>query len=275
MSKFRRVSELTTPDYLEKVVDPNYQGDPYAHLKKAQASRKQKIASNDKNFKLSQHDQPKIWEKQPEPTPYQDFTFPKNEEEYNMNSLGANHRVVRKADYGTDGEHTARDLESNLKFFTEEQYTQAMLRGASIWSPDMDEIADAFMYSQQQNTEAAFENSETKKIAREAQHEAWESEASRNARKSIYATARANPLLRTQNEMPVDMSFGHMDWSALDQQEQNRLQMRENRRTEKYKLNPRGEIRNINHQSWESNIERKASTMQDHYSDYGIDLIIE
>lgn len=275
MSKFKRVSELKTPDFMEKIADESYSGDPYAHLKQNKSARLNKIAQNNKNFKTSRVDSPQDWEKTPEPESYQDFTFPRDENDYKINPLGSNHNVIRKVSSSTDLDFTARDIESQLKFFTPEQYTNALMKGASIWSPDMNEISEAFGESQLSDSEAAFQTREARDIARQTKKDGWSKEAMKDVRQSKYSTARANPLLRTQNEMPYDQPFGVIDWSELDQQEQSRLRMRENRREASAKIKRKGASREEVHQSWEDDIDMNAPTMQSYYGQNGIDLNID
>jgi hypothetical protein len=275
MSKFRRVSELTTPEYLNKAVDGSFEGDPYANLKKSSAQRRQKIAKNTQDYKITKSDTPYDWEKVLSQENYQDHKFPINEKEVHANSLGSNHRIVRKAEYLYDEEFTARDPGSQLKPFTPEQYTQALLKGASIWNPDMDDIAEAFKNSQLSDSEAAMANNETREIIRASKHERWEKNSVDNLKKSKYSTARANPLLKTQNEMPVDLQHGMIDWSELDSREQQKLAMREKRRKATQQIKSVGRSREEVHQSWEDDLELGSNNIKDYYSSNGIDLNID
>jgi len=275
MSKFRRVSELTTPEYLKKAVDGNFEGDPYAHLKEASAKRKLKIAKNTQDYKPSKSDIPHEWEGVFTQETYQDFKFPLNEKEAMTNSLGSHNRIVRKSEY-LDEDFSARDLESQLKPFTPEQYTQAMLKGASIWNPDMEEIAEAFKVSQLSESEAALANRETRDTARTARHESWENNSVSQLKKSKYSTSRASPLLKTQNEVPVDGSMHSIiDWGALDGREQQKLAMRENRRKASQEIKSVGRSREEVHQAWEDDLDINTESMRDYYSGVGVDLNID
>lgn len=269
MSRFRRVSEQTTPDYVNKMFDNDYQGDPYARLKETSADRRMKIAQNSKNYKMSQKDTPHDWERETEQEAYQDFEFPKNDQDLEERFLGANNRVVRRADNAIDAPYSARDTENLLPLFTPEQYMNAMLRGASIFDPNMEDIAQAFNESQAAD---GLTRNETRELAKQSSREGWEKAAMNDIGRSKYSTSRANPFVRTSQEYTGESSFGLVDITSLDERDQQRLKMRANRRSESAEIKRSGQ-RIARHKDWEDSISPNAGTMQDYYAAYGIDSV--
>ena len=276
MSKFRRVSEKENiPDYMEKAIDGNFQGDPYAHLKKSASERRQIIAKKASDYKMSPVDEPKDWEKVLKQENYQDFQFPRNEQELRANTLGSSQKIVRKAEYIYDEPLTARDLESQLKPFTPEQYMNVMLRGASIWNPDMEEVKDAFQRSQ--DDALIVSNGETAEMMRKSRHEDWEGEIMGEIQQSRYSASRANPILRTASETPSNNKYESINWEQLDARERQKVQMRENRRQSSMAIKRHNSGREAVHQAWEDDLDLDAPalTLQQYYSKHGIDLEVE
>lgn len=275
MSKFKRVSELTVSDHFVKALNPEYSGDKYAALKKKASENQHKIAKNNSQYKTSQRTEPFEWEREVQPEMYRDYSFPKNESEYNnMEYLGSNSKIVRKSDYATDQDFTAK----NLEFFTPEQYTQALIKQATVFDPNMEDIVQAFNQSQETSSEIAIMNSETRNMIKQSKNERWHEKANSTVRESKYSTARANPILKTQNEFTADGRFGLMDWTELDINEQNRLNMREQNRVAKAQIKAKGRSRQEVHENWENNIVRKSQTYNDYYNTIdssGIDLMID
>jgi hypothetical protein len=276
MSKFRRVSDSEKiPQYLSKAFDKNHVEDPYANLKQSSAERRQIIAKNKADYKMSSVDEPQEWERVTKQETAQNFEFPRNERELLANTLGASNRIVRKAEYATDEPLTAREVDGLLKPFTDEAYMNVLLKGsASIWEPDMETIKDAFDESQNENSRVA--NSEAVELMRKKKHEDWEEEHLSQIRGSKYSTARANSILRTAMEMPSDnLPLGMIDLNDLDAAERQRLQMRENRRNAKAKIQAAGRSREETHSYWEDDLNLEATTMQDYYANNGLDLQID
>jgi len=271
MSHFRRVQDtLGTADYLSKALDGDYQEDKYAHLRSTDAERKQTIAQKKGEFRGASKKEPKAWERETKATVYKDMYFPTDEsqyldsESYEDTAYSADPRSIRRAGNATDQPLTARALETQLKAFSKEDYMQVMLRGASIFNPDMEEIKEAFKISQndpseQENTREAAE------IRRSYANDAWEAEKRKEYNR---AGAKGNKILRTSADAVAAGDFSTIAWSALDdEREEIKLRMRENKRMASAAIKRKGQSREDQHRMWEKSFNPMAQTFDDYYGD--------
>lgn len=276
MSLFKRVNEtLQTPEYLIEALGDEQKVDNYSYLKKTAATRKHVMAQKQaENYAVEKT--PYSWEQEKSQEEYQDFKFPNSAEAYEELDFATNHRAIRRASSGVDNGMSARSTENDLQIFTPEQYMTAMLRGASIFEPDMANIRDAFMESQENQTEAAMENIEIARERRALAHNQWENERLNAMQDGHYALSRANKIIRSGIENVAAGRNGLIDWNELEDRERQKLQMRENRRIAQQEIKRKGYTREQMHNEWENNLDLYARTLDQVYSVTHVDdLIIE
>lgn len=272
MSHFRRVQDtLGTADYLAKALDGDYQEDKYAHLRNTSVERKEVIAKNKRDFRTASKE-PHAWEREVKPALYQDRYFPSAEDQYldedvyEDTSYASDPRAIRRLAAASDQPLSARALETQLKAFSPEDYTQALLKGASIFNPDFEEIQEAFRASQDK-LENQFDNKEAADIRRAYAHKAWETEKQKEFRPQ---GSRGNRILRTGTENLAAGDFSTIIWSAVDdEREENKLRMKENKRIASAGIKRKGQSREAQQRMWEQSVKLKAQTFDDYYGDDG------
>ena len=275
MSHFRRVQDtLGTADYLSKALDGDYQEDKYAHLRNTSVERKQAIAQKKGEFRGAAKKEPQAWERETKATVYKDMYFPTDESQYldedryEDTAYSSDPRSIRRSGNATDQPLSARALETQLKAFSKEDYMQVMLRGASIFNPDMEEIKEAFKESQ--NDPSLQDNiKEAAEIRRSYANSEWESEKRKEYNK---AGARGNKILRTSADGVAAGDFSTIAWSSLDdEREETKLRMRENKRMASAAIKRKGQSREEQHRMWEKSVNPMAQTFDDYYGD-GLDM---
>jgi len=271
MSHFRRVQDtLGTADYLSKALDGEYQEDKYAHLRNTAVERKQVIAKKTHEFKADTEKKPHAWERETKAETYKDRYFPNNEsqyldaESYEDTAYASDPRAIRRSASASDQPLSARALETQLKAFSKEEYMQVMLRGASMFNPDMEEIKEAFHNSQ--NDISLQENmKEAAEIRRSYANNAWENEKRKEYNEN---GSRGNKILRTSTEKLVAGDFSTIAWSNLDdEREERKLRMRENKRIASSAIKRKGVSREEQHRIWERSVNPMAQTYDNYYGD--------
>ena len=110
----------------------------------------------------------------------------------------------------------------------------AMLsRSASIFNPDMIDISQEFLNSQETSSSQAVLEQSTRREAKASRHSAWEEKQMGALRKSNVVSSRAHSILRTSSESEFNSTFGMIDPSALDNRETQRIANQEKIRTER------------------------------------------
>lgn len=222
MSKFRKVSEIENiPNFINnKFVGASVEieEDPYAELKQNATANKIKISKQQIGMKKEATSIQKSWEKISGASVYDDLR-PQSFEERLANLEGG----IKRADYGFE-DNSVRTTTSNLKAFSSEDYMNAMLsRSASIFNPDMIEITQEFLNSQENTSAQALVDQAQKREAKASRHSAWEEKQVNSLRQSNVVSSRAHSILRTSSDSEYNSSFGMIDPSLLDQREQTRI----------------------------------------------------
>jgi hypothetical protein len=223
MSKFRKVSEIENiPNFItNKFVGASVEieEDPYAELKQNSTANKIKISKQQIGMQKEATSIQKSWEKISGASVYDDLRPQSFEERLaNLQSGG-----IKRADYGTE-EDSVRTTTSGLKAFSNEDYMNAMLsRSASIFNPDMIEISQEFLQSQENSSAQAMVDTAQKREAKASRHQAWEDKQMGSLRKSNVVSSRAHSILRTSSDAEYNSTFGMIDPSQLDQREQMRV----------------------------------------------------
>jgi hypothetical protein len=222
MSKFRKVSEIqNVPNFIQQKfvgASVDIEEDPYAELKHNSTANKIKISKQQIGMQKEATSIQKSWEKISGASVYDDLR-PQSFEERLANLQGG----IKRADYGIE-EDSVRTTTSGLKAFSSEDYMNAMLsRSASIFNPDMIQISEEFLNSQENSSAQAMVNDAQKREAKASRHQAWEDKQINTLRKSNVVSSRAHSILRTSNDAEYSSSFGMIDPSELDSREQMRV----------------------------------------------------
>lgn len=278
MSKFlRKVSETEgLPSYLEEtfVGASTQKEDPYAHLRTASQENQIKIAKQQRGLDrdASLEDEDRSWERVQGASLYQERRAMSIDERLEqMEAEDFSPHSIRRAGYGIDAGDTAREVTSGLKAFTPEDYMNVMLRGAAtIWEPDMFAVADAFMESQENESQQAVLDAQQRRMARKNRHDSWEQEKSDQIgalRKPTVLSNRAGSILRTAIENEAAGNFGMIDFEALDEQEAQRIAMQNEQREQRLAFKGKHiKDRNQRHNEWEDSASVRARTASEIYN---------
>jgi hypothetical protein len=276
MSKFlRKVSDTEKlPSSVQQafIGASSNQDDPYAHLRMASRDNQLSIAKQSMGYDEDDADiDDRSWERVQGASIYEDRRASNMTERMNNLSIeDFSPHAVRRSDYGIDAGESYRETTSSLQAYTPEDYMAAMLRGASIWDPDMEVIADAFHNSQETQSEQVIAEAKIRREARQNRHQQWEEETSSHLdsiRPSRVLSARAAPILRTAAENEAAGNFGMIDFDSLDNHEAQRLAMQEEKRNSRLALKRNGiKDRDERHNDWQDHVQTHASTIQDIYN---------
>lgn len=233
MSKFKKVSEINEiPNFIEKkFVGASYQveEDPYAELRNNSAENRIKISKNEIGLRKEATNVAKSWEKVQGASVYEDLRAQSMEERLANLEFGS----IRRSDYGIE-EDTVRTPTSNLQAFSQEDYLDAMLRrSASIFNPDMIQISEEFLNSQQTTSEQSRFEQQQRRDAKASRHSQWEAKKLNSLREDKVVSARAHSILRTSADISSNSQFGMIDPSLLDEREQVRIANQEAIRNKK------------------------------------------
>ena len=233
MSKFKKVSEINEiPNFMEKkFVGASYQveEDPYAELRNNSAENRIKISKNEIGLRKEATSVAKSWEKVQGASMYEDLRAQSMEERLANLEFGS----IRRSDYGIE-EDTVRTPTSNLQAFSQEDYLDAMLRrSASIFNPDMIQISEEFLNSQQTTSEQSRFEQQQRRDAKASRHSQWETKKLNSLREDKVVSARAHSILRTSADISSNSQFGMIDPSLLDEREQIRIANQEAIRNKK------------------------------------------
>lgn len=233
MSKFKKVSEINEiPNFMEKkFVGASYQveEDPYAELRNNSAENRIKISKNEIGLRKEATSVAKSWEKVQGASMYEDLRAQSMEERLANLEFGS----IRRSDYGIE-EDTVRTPTSNLQAFSQEDYLDAMLRrSASIFNPDMIQISEEFLNSQQTTSEQSRFEQQQRRDAKASRHSQWEAKKLNSLREDKVVSARAHSILRTSADISSNSQFGMIDPSLLDEREQIRIANQEAIRNKK------------------------------------------
>lgn len=265
MSKFRKVSEIENiPQFMHsKFVGASVEieDDPYAELKNNSTANKIKISKQQIGMQKEATSIQKSWEKISGASLYDDLR-PQPIEERLANLQGG----IKRADYGIE-EDSVRTTTSGLKAFSNEDYMNAMLsRSASIFNPDMIDISNEFLNSQESTSAQALVNESQRREARASKHQEWESKKMNSLRESNVVSSRAHSILRTSAENEFNSSFGMVDPYSLDQREQLRVANQEKIREQRLAIK-----KNIADDMLE-NSQQRAKTLNDIYNSINLDI---
>jgi hypothetical protein len=275
-SKFlRKVSDTEgLPSYIEKTFVGSSTEDPYAHLRAAYQENQIKIAKQQRglNRDASLKSEDRDWERIQGASVYQERRAMSIDDRLaQMEAEDFSPHSVRRSGYGVDAGDTVREVTSSLKAFSPEDYMNVMLRGAaSIWEPDMYAIAEAFMESQENESQQAIIDAQQRRMARKNRHDDWEREKSQqisSLRKPTVLASRAGTILRTAIENEAAGNFGMIDFDALDEREAQRIAMQNAQREQRLALKGKHlKDRNQRHNEWENNVAVRARTAAEIYN---------
>jgi hypothetical protein len=178
---------------------------------------------------------------------------------------------VRRASYDVDSSSMA--FRPNPSEMFNDPISVAM-RGASIWS-DMDEIGDILFEMGEKDNENFDRVSEREKQSqRVAKWEAEKAEELGVLKNKAYARDRAHSIVKAHHMGGTAGNNDLMDMSFLDEREQQRLAMIENKRTQKLAIKANGSSREESHNAWqESALQNiKAPKIQDYRNDWADEL---
>ncbi len=267
MSKFRKVSEIENiPSFMQKKfvgAQVEIEDDPYADLKKNSTENRMKISKQQIGMTKDANNVAKSWEKISGASMYDDLKPNTIEESILQNGFGS----IRRSDYGVDEGLNARTTTSGLKAYSSEEYMDAMLRGsASIFYPDMINLSQEFLSSQENSSEQAVIESQANREAKASRHKDWEQRAVNSLRKANVVNTRAHSILRTSSDAEYSSQFGMIDPDSLDKRESLRIASQQKLREEK------AEIRSAKMKSFEENSQLPAKTIKDIYNNVSLDL---
>lgn len=268
MSKFRKVSDIENiPNFISnKFVGASVEieDDPYAELKNNSTANKIKISKQQIGMQKEATSIQKSWEKISGASVYEDLR-PQSFEERLANLEGG----IRRADYGFEND-TVRTPTSGLKAFSNEDYMNAMLsRSASIFNPDMIEISQEFLSSQENTSAQAMVNNSHQREATASKHSAWEEKKLESLRKSNVVQSRAHSILRTSSEGEYNSSFGMIDPQKLDERESMRIANQNKVREQRLAIK-----KNISEEMLNQS-QQRAKTLSDIYNSIDLDFDLE
>lgn len=270
MSKFKKVSQIEQiPSILEKSFFGTPENDdPYAELKANSQDNRTRIAKQT-GFNREASFKSNNWEKIQGPSLYnelRDLSFEERVAELEK-TAGLSAETIKRSSYAYDDGDNARTLTSGLKAFSSEDYMAAMLsRSASIFNPDMIDIAESFKQSQEVTSQQAIVDQQQQREARASKHQSWESSKMNDLRKSSVVNSRGHNILRSSTEYAYDASFGAVDLKALDEREALRVSTAAQRRESKLALEKKSR------EEFESRAELSAQTINQIYNRVNLDF---
>jgi hypothetical protein len=203
----------------------------------------------------------KSWEKISGASVYEDLRSQTLEDRLASQEFGA----IRRSDYGTDEGETVRTTTSGLKAFSQEDYLSAMLsRSASIFNPDMIDITQQFLESQESTSQQAMVDQAHAREAKASRHASWEQKQLSSIRESKVVTSRAHSVLRTSADTESNTTFGMIDPSILDQRESMRIANQNKVREQRLA------IKNDKHEIMSTNSQQRAKTVADIYNNINL-----
>lgn len=267
MSKFRRVSETENiPSFIEKRfvgAQIEVEEDPYAELRANSVENRIKISKQQIGMEKEATSLGKSWEKISGASIYEDLRTQTIEDRLASQDLGA----IKRADYGFDDGESVRTTTSGLKAFSQEDYLNAMLsRSASIFNPDMIDITNQFMESQESSSQQAIVDQAHAREAKTSKHASWEQKQLNSIRESKVVSSRAHSVLRTSADSEFNTTFGMIDPSLLDQRESMRIANQNRVREQKLA------IKNDKHEIMSANAQQRAKTISDIYNNININF---
>lgn len=276
MGRFKRVNENEIPQSLDRALfkTASIQEDPYAKLFAEAQNRKASINRESLGYNEEiQAAQDKSWERLSSASLYNYNKFQVEDESMSgLNPEDISVNGIRRAGYDTD--NLAMAMRPNPMDMFNDPITAAM-RGASIWG-DMDEIQDILSeMADKDNDNFDRTSAREKQSARVANWEKEKLDEMGTLRERAYATNRGHSIVRAHHEGGVAGKNNMLDYSFLDEREQQRLAMVENKRTQKLAIKEVGyKSREDNHNEWESNAINniRAPRVQDYKSDWADEL---
>ena len=173
---------------------------------------------------------------------------------------------IKRSDYGIE-ENSVRTTTSNLQAFSQDDYLDAMLRkSASIFNPDMIQITEEFMNSQQTTSEQSRFEQQQKREAKASRHSQWENKKMNSIREDKVVSTRAHSILRTSADVSNNSQFGMIDTSVLDEREQIRIANQEAIR------NKKSAVKAHKQEAMSENSKLSAQTARDIYNFVSLDF---
>lgn len=277
MGRFKRVSENEEiPQSIDRALfkTASIQEDPYAKLVADAQNRRASINRESLGYNDEiQAAQEKAWERLSSASKYNYNNFTAEDDVLsNLNPEDISMSGIRRAGYDTDNISMA--MRPNPTDMFNDPITVAM-RGASMWG-DHDEIEDILLSMAEEDNQKFDRISEReKKSARVASWENEKLEELGSLRNQAFATNRGHSIVRAHHEGGVAGKNNMLDYSFLDEREQQRLAMVENKRAQKLAIKEVGErTRQDIHSDWEkSALENvRAPRVQDYKSDWADEL---
>jgi hypothetical protein len=270
MSKFKKVSQIEQiPSILERSFFGSQENDdPYAELKANSQINRTKIAKQtgfNKEASLKENN----WEKIQGASLYnelRDLSFEERVAELEK-TAGLSAETIKRASYAYDDGDNARTLTSGLKAFSSEDYMSAMLsRSASIFNPDMIDISQEFMNSQDKSSEQAIADQQQQREAKASRHKSWESSKLNEIRQSNVVTSRGHNILRSSAEYAHNGMLGAIDVNTLDSREAQRVAIAAQNRERKLALEKKAS------EEFESRAELSAKTINQIYNSVNLNF---
>ena len=270
MSLFRKVREIDNiPSFIEKKFvgsQVEIDEDPYAELKSNSSDNRMKISKQQIGFTKEATSLNKSWEKISGASTYQDLRTDTVEDRILSQEYGA----IKRADSGTDSGLNARTTTSNLKAYSSDEYMDCLLRGsANIFNPDMINITEEFMNSQNSTSEQSRAELTAKREAQSSRHASWEERKLNSIREKNVVSSRAHSILRTSSDVEYTSQFGMVDPSALDERESKRIALQDQSREQRLAIK-----KNIQNQLGEK-ANNRAKNISEIYNSISLDLDIE
>lgn len=277
MGRFRRVSENEEiPQSIDRALfkTASIQEDPYAKLFAEAQSRKAAINREslgyDAEIKAAQE---KPWEKLSSASLYNYNKFSVDDNDFSaLNPEDISMSGIRRAGYDTD--NFALSMRPNPMDMFNDPITAAM-RGASLWD-DHDEINNILSeMAEKDNENFDRVSAREKQSTRVANWEAEKLQEMGTLRERAYATNRGHSIVRAHHETGVAGRNNLLDMSYIDEREQQRLAMVENKRTQKLAIKEVGQkSRQDIHNDWQTDALNnvRAPKIQDYKSDWADEL---
>ena len=268
MSKFRKVAETQVmPDYIEKqFVDGSGEEDIYSHLREASKRHKFVVAKESTGTDQYASKQPKEWERIASAALYQQpRMLPENESLSNLTPQDLSTRSVRRAGYDIDDGDNGRP--GQFQWGTDQDVTSAMIRGASIFDNDLEEISQSLI-EQNEASHSHFISEQEKRRQQEVRHANWEREQQNMLRPRTISSSRANPIIRTGMENISDGAFGMHDYNEIEGREKQRFDMAEAKRKEKLAISRIGKDPDQQQQQWQDDVDLSSNSYQSYQSDW-------
>ncbi len=277
MGRFKRISENDEiPQSIDRALfkTASIQEDPYAKLFAEAQTRKASINRETLGYNEEvQAAQSKPWEKMSSASIYNYNKFSSDDDSLsNLNPEDISVNGIRRAGYFTDDESSS--MRPNPMDMFNDPITAA-LRGASLWS-DVDDIHDILSeMAEKDNQNFDKISAREKQSARIANWESEKLSEMGTLRERTVATNRGHSIVRAHHEGGVAGKNNLMDYSFLDEREQQRMAMVENKRAQKLAIREVGEkSRRDIHDEWQSNALNniKAPKVQDYKADWADEL---